>query len=474
MALARAVANGNWSSTATWNGGTLPGNGDTVAANGFTVTIDQNVTIGGANNPSVNAGSFVTGQWYQITTVGTTAFTSIGASANTVGIVFQATGAGSGTGVATALATLTTAAASPAVAGGGFTASTSTVGTINADIRAGTTVCLTVSGTGNLTLGSLYVNGGSVSGGYAVTNNSTSGTISLTSVIITSAATHALFNASSGTISINSCTLGTAGNVGGCIVNNSTGTILVSSSSWTSSGQGVVILNTSTGVVTISNSTLLSGVGTIGFAVNNAGAGTLTITGSTITSSTAGSTQAIVNGSTGTVTITSSTLTASSTASAFTGSNASANVSISGILIGSSNGYPAVYCAKWKVGTSPTGSYVSQSLNGSSTTFTWYGADYSGFGQPAVTDVRSGVSYASGTLTGTCVVPAASSVAAGVPVDVGQTGTAVLTQSAVQAALTAQGLTSTRAGNLDNLDAAVSSRSTLTPSQVQAAVIPLV
>lgn len=40
-----AVATGNWSNTATWNGGTLPGSGDDVFADGFTVTIDQNITV---------------------------------------------------------------------------------------------------------------------------------------------------------------------------------------------------------------------------------------------------------------------------------------------------------------------------------------------------------------------------------------------------------------------------------------------
>jgi len=49
---------------------------------------------------------------------------------------------------------------------------------------------------------------------------------------------------------------------------------------------------------------------------------------------------------------------------------------------------------------------------------------------PAVTDVRSGVSYNAGNLTGTCAVPAASSVAAGVAVD-NTVGTAVLTQANV-------------------------------------------
>jgi hypothetical protein len=49
---------------------------------------------------------------------------------------------------------------------------------------------------------------------------------------------------------------------------------------------------------------------------------------------------------------------------------------------------------------------------------------------PAATDVRSGLSYASGALTGSCAVPAAGSVALGVAVDAGF-GTAVLTPDAV-------------------------------------------
>ena len=67
------------------------------------VTYDQNGTSGWDSNGSVNAGSFVIGTQYEITTVGTTNWVSIGASSNTVGIVFTATGAGSGTGVALAV-----------------------------------------------------------------------------------------------------------------------------------------------------------------------------------------------------------------------------------------------------------------------------------------------------------------------------------------------------------------------------------
>jgi len=72
---------------------------------------------------SVTAGAFVIGATYTITSVGTTSFTAIGASANTVGIAFTATGVGSGTGTAT----LNTWTAGSSLASG--TAITTTSGT---------------------------------------------------------------------------------------------------------------------------------------------------------------------------------------------------------------------------------------------------------------------------------------------------------------------------------------------------------
>ena len=50
---------------------------------------------------TINAGSFVATKSYKIASVGNTDFTAIGASANTVGTSFTATGVGSGTGTAT-------------------------------------------------------------------------------------------------------------------------------------------------------------------------------------------------------------------------------------------------------------------------------------------------------------------------------------------------------------------------------------
>ena len=61
----------------------------------------QKITIQGLDQPDVTAGNFVVGVIYAIKSIGTTDFTLIGATSNTVGEVFTATGAGSGTGVAT-------------------------------------------------------------------------------------------------------------------------------------------------------------------------------------------------------------------------------------------------------------------------------------------------------------------------------------------------------------------------------------
>ena len=55
-------------------------------------------TWGGSSN--VAAGAFVVGQTYVISALGTTLFTSIGASSNAVGVTFTASGVGTGTGTA--------------------------------------------------------------------------------------------------------------------------------------------------------------------------------------------------------------------------------------------------------------------------------------------------------------------------------------------------------------------------------------
>jgi hypothetical protein len=83
-------------------------------------------------------------------------------------------------------------------------------------------------------------------------------------------------------------------------------------------------------------------------------------------------------------------------------------------------------------------------------------------GMPSLSNVRSGTVYGpTSALTGTLVVPAAGSVALGVPVD-NTTGTAVLTPAAIRTELSVE---------LGRIDAAISSR--LAPSGTLATVTTL-
>ena len=76
-------------------------NGEQSAAGEYTLKFYKaDDAIGTYSSTATTAGSFVVGKYYTILTVGNTSFTGIGASANTVGVIFKATGVGSGTGTA--------------------------------------------------------------------------------------------------------------------------------------------------------------------------------------------------------------------------------------------------------------------------------------------------------------------------------------------------------------------------------------
>ena len=121
MATRYAVATGNWSNTATWDGGTLPTASDDVFADGKTVTIDQNVTVLSLRNTQRSGGTLGGG------------FTVSGA------FTINASGGSGFISGASSLLTVTTA--SPTT--------TTTLGAISA--TGLTTTAFTFSGTGTLT-----------------------------------------------------------------------------------------------------------------------------------------------------------------------------------------------------------------------------------------------------------------------------------------------------------------------------------
>lgn len=71
MANRHAVANGDWSNTATWNGGTLPTSADDVYANNFNINVNQNISVISLRN---TAGTGITaGGTFTFNTAGITA-----------------------------------------------------------------------------------------------------------------------------------------------------------------------------------------------------------------------------------------------------------------------------------------------------------------------------------------------------------------------------------------------------------------
>jgi len=101
---------------------------------------------------------------------------------------------------------------------------------------------------------------------------------------------------------------------------------------------------------------------------------------------------------------------------------------ITGNLTNGTSGFMAFWGQKLYLGTSGSRTWTFYNTSAAAKIL-YTGDQVSPAGsQPAVTDVRSGTSYALGTLTGTCAIPPRNSVTAGVPVDNG-IGTALLTLS---------------------------------------------
>lgn len=80
MANRYAVATGNWSNPAIWDGGTLPVAGDAVRSNNFTITIDQNINVLSIRNDALAPA--VVGGGFQVIATGRTLTCEIYASNN--------------------------------------------------------------------------------------------------------------------------------------------------------------------------------------------------------------------------------------------------------------------------------------------------------------------------------------------------------------------------------------------------------
>ena len=105
----------------------------------------------------------------------------------------------------------------------------------------------------------------------------------------------AIYNNSTGAITISGGTISTT--TGVAITNNSTGAIMISGATTVSATSGNAIGNNSTGAITISGGTIST---TSGYTVNNYSTGAITISGGTVSSTTS---SAVNNNSTGRITV---------------------------------------------------------------------------------------------------------------------------------------------------------------------------
>ena len=441
MALILSAATGNFNAGATWVGGIVPGAADEArASTGHTVTITANVTCTELSN--AGTGTFVLNSG--VTLTANVTHKSVTASVNC----------------------LTFSAASPATA--------SIVGTCTGGSVAAAT------GVANNGTGALSVTGAAVGGSFssaAGLTQGSSGSVTLTGNSTGSTGGGAGNSSSgTGTFTINGNVLAAA-NSGA--FNNGAGTLVIVGSVTAAATAGVS--NVSTGPVIITGNVLAAAA----TGVSNASTGFVTITGNITASTAAG----VTNSSTATLTISGGTYTASTVSNAVISTNASSVVRASGSFIHASNGFVPINTPKFILLATPTLAKTRYALNGLTTYVDMFTAD-NGLNQAAITDVRFGTVYASGTLTGVAYIPAAGSVALGVPVDA-TTGTATLTQADVRAALgmasanldtqlaaiptaitNADAVRTNLATELGRIDATISSRSTLTAANVRTELTP--
>lgn len=418
MADKKAVATGPWSSTSTWDGGTLPSSTDDVYANGFTVTIDQDIT------------------------------------ANTLRTT-------SGTGI---------------TAGGGFViASGSPVVTIPGGLNAtlyngvNTSYILTISG------GTPTINANATAGNQTARHavNITGGTVTWVGSATGGSAVASVYG-----IVVNAATLNLTGAVAGgstgaaILVNHASAVVNVTGNVTTgngSSGYGIHVFAAGTLVV---NGNVTGGSSNGAYGINIAAAAAVTINGN-VTGGTSGSTPHGINltstptltvngnvaGNAGTginavasngalITVTGDVTAGSSAYGMFVGSGSSATVRGSLRGAGSSSTYQAInsdgilrfsghiysgnltpstgasgffpLAGRWSlIAGEETSIHMFQDDNypsgiaGTEKVLTVYGTS-----NPDESDVREGTTYGTGgTLTGTLAVPAPESVLYGVPVD---------------------------------------------------------
>jgi hypothetical protein len=368
MANIKAVANGNWSNTATWDGGILPTSADDVFANGFTVTINGTFTVLSIRNTSgtgiTAGGQFIYANGGNLTCTAST------------GIIV---GVGSVPVLEMTLASPNTAT---------FNGSVLTVPNIS------NALIIRNSGTGTLNCNGNYNLDNSFGGRTLITINST-GTINIVGDVSSTL--------TGSTANINTIAMTAAGTIN--ITGNvtaPTNTNISSSTIWLNSGTLNITGNTTaniTAAVYLGGAVNYTQIGNVNASnvqpaiFNFTSAATISVTG-------------IITAGTGAPAIYSSFALSS-------GYGSGTYVKVSGNVVNSTNNL-AIIAPRITIDTN-TSTWLFQISSGGNRVL--YAAGVA-LGNPATSNVRFGTVYgASNELTGTMRVPSAANVLQGVLVD---------------------------------------------------------
>ena len=417
MANVYAVKTGNWSDPTVWNTGALPTPADDVFSNNFTVTIDQNVSVLSIRNraasPAVAGGGFVI------------------SSAVTVTVTGASTGIMGGSG---SCITFSGAA--------GVTATINTSRIEGPDTNASQTINHTGSGTLTITCTS-YSPSGAGSTRYTILFNSTGVFNYSGGAIVGVFSTQSFGVLGAGTLNIVANITGgsnTAGlDIGAAATVNITGDIY----GGINSGRGI----------SVSASCILNITGTIrsstqGPGINvNSSSPQINVTGNVLPEVT--SNQAAINcQSFNSYLKIVGTITASTGSAAVVSTSGGAINIFTGPFISSTSGILPLYVTRMHYQRT-LGSYYEfrdNSTGGAlppaaSAPAIRMNSPEVGSDLPAVSNVRFGVVYGAGSLTGTMRVPAASNVRLGVAVDA-TVGTGAITVADIWNVLTSSLTTS--------------------------------
>jgi len=401
MALRYAVATGNWSNTATWDGGTLPTAADDVFSNNFTVTIDGTFTVLSIRN-TLNAALPVIAAGGQFRFANGGNLTCTASQAIYVGVASVPT------------LEMTLATGNSAI----FNGNVLTITNISAAY-----IAIRHSGTGILNLNGNYSMDGVATGRNIILVNST-GTLNIVGDISstmtgTNSNTPTISMASSGVINITgNVTASTNTSFSSSPISISSGTINITGNTTANSVPAMYL----TGAVTYTQIGNVNASTTQPAISNQFTAATISVTG-------------IVTASTGAPAIYSSfALTSNYSSGTY--------VKVSGNVINSTNNM-AIVAPRVTIDTN-TSSWLFQISTGGNRTL--YAAGVA-LGNPATNNVRLGTVYgASSELTGTLIVPSPSNVLQGVGTDA-TVGTLLMTPAQFWNYLISSGFTANSIGD---------------------------